>query len=58
MLAGDKVEVKNTVTENTAGGEMKWQAWAVQQTGFVTDGKVDVTAALAAAKADGTPATN
>ena len=59
MLAGDKVEVKNSVTANTAGGEMTWQAWAVQQTGFVTDGKVtDVAAALTAAQADGTPATN
>ena len=59
MLADDKVEVKNTVTANTTGGEMKWQAWAVQQTGFVTGTTVtDVAAALAAAKADGTPATN
>lgn len=59
MLAGDEVEVKNTVTENTTGGEMKWQAWAVQQTGFVTGTTVnDVAAALAAAQADGVVSIN
>ena len=59
MLAGDKVEVKNTVTENNNGGTMKWQAWAIQQTGFVgEDGKVtNVANALQLAKANGVVST-
>ena len=62
MLAGDKVSIAGSVTKNgenaIPGGTMTWQAWAIQQTGFVTDGEVDnVTDAFTLAKANGVVST-